>query len=285
MDTTNRLKLNESKIPSSAKKRAKVDSPTTSQDGDADTSSLSVIMREFSDIKQMLQSLIESQQKLQENITGIEKRVTGTEDRISKLEDNVFRLENQVKELSSEATKNNEKMQDLENRSRRNNIRIIGVTEGLEGNNCSEYVRRLLCELLGVDVLEKERPLEIERAHRSLAPKPRDWERPRPLIVRLLRFQDRQKILDLARSQLPKKMSRKLISIYPDFSAELQTKRRKYTPIRKFLREKNVRYGLIYPATLKVTYGNRSVLLKTVEEANAFIFENFNVSLEENDKM
>ncbi|KAK6491730.1 hypothetical protein HHUSO_G3877 [Huso huso] len=281
MDTTNRLKLNESKIPTSAKKRAKLDSLTTSQDGDTDTSSLSVMMREFSDIKQMLQSLIESQQKLQENITGIEKRVTGTEDRISKLEDNVFRLENQVKELSSEATKN-EKMQDLENCSKRNNIRIIGVTEG---NNCSEYVRRLLCELLGVDVLEKERPLENERAHRSLAPKPRDWERPRPLIVRLLRFQDRQKILDLARSQLPKKMLGKLISIYPDFSAELQAKRRKYTPIRKLLREKNVRYGLIYPATLKVTYGNRSVLLKTVEEANAFIFENFNVSLEENDKM
>ncbi|MGH0128776.1 UNVERIFIED_CONTAM: hypothetical protein FKN15_041118 [Acipenser sinensis] len=176
-------------------------------------------------------------------------------------------------------------MQDLENCSTRNNIRITGATEGLEGNNCSEYVRRLLCELLGVYVLEKERPLEIERAHCSSAPKPLGGECPRPLIVWLLRFQDRQKILDLARSQLPKKMSGKLISIYLDFSTELQTKRRKYTPIRKLLREKNVRYGLSYPATLKVIYGNHSVLLKTVEEANAFIFENFNVSLEENDKM
>ncbi|MGH0154751.1 UNVERIFIED_CONTAM: hypothetical protein FKN15_056832 [Acipenser sinensis] len=120
-------------------------------------------MCEFSDIKQMLQSLIESQQKLQENITGIEKRVTGTEDRLSKLEDTMFHLENQVKELRSGATKNDDKMQDLKNRSRHNNIRIIGVAEGLEGNNCSEYLRQLLCELFGVDVLEKERPLEGER--------------------------------------------------------------------------------------------------------------------------
>jgi hypothetical protein len=42
------------------------------------------------------------------------------------------------------------------------------------------------------------KPLEIERAHRTSEPKPRPDEPPQPVLIRFLRFQDSEKILQLA---------------------------------------------------------------------------------------
>ncbi|RXM33187.1 hypothetical protein EOD39_1353 [Acipenser ruthenus] len=118
-----------------------------------------------------------------------------------------------------------EKTQDLENRSRRQNL-IIGLPENTEGTKGIEFVRHLLIQLFGTDTLEKVRPLEVERDHRTLAPKLKSNERPRIMIARLLRYKDRQNILDLARASPNLKYLDFNISIYPDFSTELQQKRR-----------------------------------------------------------
>ena len=56
---------------------------------------------------------------------------------------------------------------DLESRSRCQNLRFIGVPEG----SCpTRFMAELIPEILGADNFPTQ--VEIDRAHRSLAPKP-----------------------------------------------------------------------------------------------------------------
>ncbi|XP_072358813.1 uncharacterized protein [Scyliorhinus torazame] len=67
------------------------------------------------------------------------------------------------------------KMEDLENRSRRQNLRIVGLPEGVEGPKPTEYFAAMPAKLLG----EGEDPsrYELDRAHRSWRPVPKDIRR------------------------------------------------------------------------------------------------------------
>ena len=101
-----------------------------------------------------------------------------------------------------------DQIDDLQNRSRRNNIVIHGVPEGSEGNkSCEEFVSDLLTNHMKLDGGDT---IEIERAHRSpgrVQPSNNGTAsraRPRPIHCRLLRYTDRQHIIK---------------SAYPDVSA------------------------------------------------------------------
>lgn len=79
--------------------------------------------------------------------------------------------ENTVKMLQAQNKSLLDRLDDLENRSRRANLRIINIPEGSEkGRDPIEFISDLLMENLGPDVLPK--PPELERAHHSLAAKP-----------------------------------------------------------------------------------------------------------------
>lgn len=75
----------------------------------------------------------------------------------------------------------NDKCEDLEGRSRRNNIRLIGVPEGAEVPRLTNFIAQLLKDTLKLD----EMPL-LNQAHCTLRAKPREGEAPRPFIIRML---------------------------------------------------------------------------------------------------
>lgn len=56
------------------------------------------------------------------------------------------------------------KIDDLENRSRRSNLRLLGLPEKSEGNDACTFLENWLPEALDMEPLRK--PLAIERAHR-----------------------------------------------------------------------------------------------------------------------
>nr|XP_005991374.1 PREDICTED: T-complex protein 11-like protein 2 isoform X2 [Latimeria chalumnae]XP_014341219.1 PREDICTED: T-complex protein 11-like protein 2 isoform X2 [Latimeria chalumnae]XP_014341220.1 PREDICTED: T-complex protein 11-like protein 2 isoform X2 [Latimeria chalumnae]XP_014341221.1 PREDICTED: T-complex protein 11-like protein 2 isoform X2 [Latimeria chalumnae] len=90
-----------------------------------------------------------------------------------------------------------EKCDDLENRSCRSNIRIVGIPEGMEGRSMETFVESLLPKVLGEDTFPRR--LEIERAHRALRPRPGPGERPRIIIAKFLRYQDKTLMTDETR--------------------------------------------------------------------------------------
>ena len=83
----------------------------------------------------------------------------------------------------------NVRLDDLEDRSRRNNLRFEGISESYRENweQTADHVGRLVREKLGV-----EGDVAIQRAHRVGDP---NSGRPRTIIANFLRFRDRQEIL------------------------------------------------------------------------------------------
>ena len=71
--------------------------------------------------------------------------------------------------------------------------------EELEGGSPVEFISRLLQTVIGNDIFPE--PPELDRAHRTLAPKPVAGQRPRAILVRFLRYQDKERVLRWARLQ------------------------------------------------------------------------------------
>uniref|UniRef100_A0A3P9KDT4 Reverse transcriptase domain-containing protein n=1 Tax=Oryzias latipes TaxID=8090 RepID=A0A3P9KDT4_ORYLA len=119
------------------------------------------------------------------------RRITESENRISEDEDRITSLENQVSELQQKVKTLTERCDDGENRSRRENIRIIGLKEGSEGQSSVTFFESWLPEVLGMET--KRGVIKLDRAHRALGPPKED--RCRPVIIKLHNFTDKQRIL------------------------------------------------------------------------------------------
>lgn len=81
---------------------------------------------------------------------------------------------------------------------------------------------------------------------------------------------DRDTALRLAREKGVLEWQGSMISLYPDFTAIVQEARRKYAGVKAPLRKMGLRYGMLYPARLKVDVDGRSRIFHTLHEAQEF---------------
>lgn len=101
--------------------------------------------------------------------------------------------------------------------------------------------------------------LKLDRAHRSLAPKPGASQRPRPLIVKFHNFTDKQRVMEAARQFRSRGSNQDdpthkgpRISFFNDYSVEVVRRCKAFDDIKAQLRKMNMDYVLLYPATPKV---------------------------------
>ncbi|KAJ1179548.1 hypothetical protein NDU88_004782 [Pleurodeles waltl] len=92
------------------------------------------------------------------------------------------------------------KLIDLEDRSRRNNIRFLGFPEGIEGTDILSYLRDMLPKPADITF---DPPLEFQRAHRLGLKRQNGKDRPRPIIACFLRHGQVRQLLQLSRRQGP----------------------------------------------------------------------------------
>lgn len=78
-------------------------------------------------------------------------------------EDNIKDVRDRVGEMEKLITHLKDKTDDLENRSRRSNIRIINVPEQAEGRDAVGFLEKFIPEMLGKDNFTS--PVILERAH------------------------------------------------------------------------------------------------------------------------
>lgn len=95
--------------------------------------------------------------------------------------------------LANNYAKLSEKMVDLESWSHRNNIKIVGLLEAIEGHRSTALFAELLVEVLGDQTLQS--PPELDRAHKAFTTKPRPSAQPRPVIIRIHRYQTKDLII------------------------------------------------------------------------------------------
>ncbi|MGH0182718.1 UNVERIFIED_CONTAM: hypothetical protein FKN15_010309 [Acipenser sinensis] len=75
--------------------------------------------------------------------------------------------------------------------------------------------------------------------------------------MKLLNFRDKERILRLAREIGELYYNGKRIFLFPDFSIELQNKRKEFDRVKRKLNEKEIKYALMYQAKLRVEYKAR----------------------------
>lgn len=103
---------------------------------------------------------------IQNSLGTMGDQVDLLEQRIGANEDNVQECVARIQQLEKDNFYLIDKVDDLENRSRRSNLRFVGVKESVEGNDITGFMSRLIPQLLGQDNFPN--PLFIEWAHRSL---------------------------------------------------------------------------------------------------------------------
>ena len=127
------------------------------------------------------------------------EHVASLEQRVGANEDNVTNLSTLTKELTKDNAYLMDKIQDLENRSRASNLRFVRIPESAEGRDILGFMSKLIPQLLGPENFPT--PPVIERAHRTPTFRHNDRAGPRPILIKLLNFQDKVKILRLAREK------------------------------------------------------------------------------------
>lgn len=199
---------------------------------------------------------------LGDRIKEVENATADYDRRLSLVEQKFAKVESENKALR-------EKLIDLEARSRRQNIKIVGLPEKIENGRPTEFLTKFIPDLLGASNFSK--PLEVDRAHRLGRQPSGEDARPRVMIARIHYFQTKEKILQLARQQFPLRYQGRPIHIFPDLPAEIMKQRQAFNDVRKHLREAGVRNGFIYPARLRVTHGTTDKVFSSPEETEVYI--------------
>lgn len=209
----------------------------------------------------LTKALHDVRQELDEHSRAIEE----TEQRLGTVEDEMSAVLARIKALEALTREQAEKLDDLENRSRRNNLRIVGLPESYPQQALTELCQRKIPSLLGIT-----RNCIVERAHRLGTQHP-DQKVPRQTIVKYLQYPDKAEILTNFKSKKRLTFEGHNLLLFADYSMEVTRKRKLFSPICTSLFEKNVRFSLAYPAILRfASKEGRQLIFKDPEEAKNY---------------
>ncbi|RXN31221.1 putative transposase element L1Md-A101/L1Md-A102/L1Md-A2 [Labeo rohita] len=134
---------------------------------------------------------------LHHTVNSFQSRLTSTEVIVGENVERLVAAESTINSLKAQNSLLMERLDDLENRSRRSNLRILNVPEGSEsGKDPTLFVSEMLAEVM-LEAFTSPPPLE--RAHRSLGPKPAAGNPARAFVMCFHRYRDRELALRWAR--------------------------------------------------------------------------------------
>ena len=141
------------------------------------------------EIVDLTASLEFTQKKIDEELFQVKKEIKNLKTEVKAIEDDLLNAD----EVSA-------KLVELEDRSRRNNLRIDGIKE--EPNEtweaCEKKIQDIIADKMGI-----ESDIEIDSCHRIGPGKTKtgqNRDRPRTVVCRLNRFKDKQRILNNAKN-------------------------------------------------------------------------------------
>lgn len=203
-----------------------------------------------------------------------DERLREVEDGLNDYSDRLVNVETAMDALRRENVSLKEKLDDLENRSRRSNVRVVGIPEKMEGSDPIKFITDFFEEVLGKDFFTS--PLVISRAHRvgpnssNVKETSAKQTRSRVFLVLFHYFQDKHRIIQFSRQRRELFFRGHRVFFHEDFSADLAKKRAAFKEVKSRLFGKGVRFGLLYPARLRVTHEGKTYLFDTPNDANEF---------------
>lgn len=126
-------------------------------------------------------------------------------------------------------------------------MRVIGLPEKVEGKNPVNFIEKWLTTTFGRELFSPM--FSVERLHRIPARPPPPWAPPWPFLFKLLNYKYRDAILYNARIwSAALRIDNTKVSPFPDFSAELQKQKAKFTVVKRPIRDLEIKYAMLYPA-------------------------------------
>ncbi|RXM28726.1 LINE-1 type transposase domain-containing protein 1 [Acipenser ruthenus] len=156
------------------------------------------------------------------------------------------------------------KTAELEDRNRRCNLRLVGLEEGAKGTDVITFLTQSL-PLWFLTLAGKN--IEIMRAHRAYADSSRPKDKPYTLIFNLLRYTDRQLVLQATR-KTPSCSMNKVLRFYPDYCGLTAKRRRAFSQPLSLAHSQGMQAFLLYPA---VEYKGDPCLFRSAHEALDFL--------------
>lgn len=202
---------------------------------------------------------------LKHDVQAIRERTGALEERVSILEDRTAPVNGDIVQLQKQLKQAADKLEDMENRQRRSNIRVVGLPERSEGANPETFAEQWLRELLGPETFSSQ--FVAERAHRVPTKPLPPGAPPRPFLIKLLNYRDRDAALRAARQQGDLQYNGARVSLYPDYSAALQRQRSSFLGVKRRLRDLGIKYSMIFPAKLRIIDGDRPQFFERPEGA------------------
>ncbi|KAJ1174342.1 hypothetical protein NDU88_006164 [Pleurodeles waltl] len=120
---------------------------------------ISTVCRRLEEMDKAMVSMAAETKSIRTEIASFQTHVLGLEQRVSTVEAHASSFQDRDQELLFLRSK----LTDLEDRSRRDNVRCIGFPENIEGEDLHRFLRDTLPRLTDTVF---EPPLEFQRAHR-----------------------------------------------------------------------------------------------------------------------
>ncbi len=229
----------------------------------------SVLIPALRELRVDIQATNDSVKELRAEFEAIATTAKQTRDRVDSVQAAAREDRRTVTDLRNQLERLTEKMTDMEDRSRRNNVQLVGLPEGAEGSDAAGFLRVNLSKWIPS---LKDRNIEIDRAHRVYDGR-KNSDRPRTLIFRVLRWHDRSEILKGARQAYPVKCAQDNVTLlfFPDFSPATAARRKTLNPVLKKMTTLGLQPFLTYPSVIKLWHKGEQRSFDSPQKADDFI--------------
>lgn len=207
-------------------------------------------------------------QELRGEIDQLGDRTDTLESKFDELVKYVHVLEEDNVTLKQSIFQVQSQQEDLENRERRQNVRIRGIPETVPDKEIRPY-------LLGLFVAMAPHIPDIDwrldRAHRSLAPKPPPGTNPRDVIARLHYYESKEALMTATRNKHCIEYKGAKLQIFSDLSPITLAKRRDLRPVTMHLQQHQVAYRWGFPFRLSASRDGTQYSMRALHECEAFV--------------
>ncbi|KAJ1099016.1 hypothetical protein NDU88_004120 [Pleurodeles waltl] len=211
-----------------------------------------------------ISSLTLETKSMRSDIAGFQSRVTGLENRMGNLEAHMTTVQDRNQDLLYLRSK----ITDLEDRSRRDIIRLFRFPENETGSDVQAFLGSVLPKLTS---LTFDQPLEFQLVHRVGPKHPDGASRPHPIIACLLCHAQTRQLLQEARNHGPFRMEKYEICITADYSKDTMERRKAFLALRPRLHQLEMKYGLFDPAKMCITKNGVSKDFYNPEDLRLFL--------------
>ncbi|CAH2299288.1 Hypothetical predicted protein [Pelobates cultripes] len=154
------------------------------------------------------------------------------------------------------------RLEDVDNRGRRNNLMVKGIPEGPDGTteNPIQILTTFFNQILA---RPPETTIQSDRAHRAARPRNLPPDRPRDIICRIHNFPLKEEIFHKARQNKELSVDRHQVTMFQDLSLSTLQARRDLCPITQALMERQIKFRWNFPFALTVTYKDKTHAITT----------------------